>query len=293
MLLLPKFQYHQPVDLKEACEMLASMGLEARLLAGGTDLLVNMKKGVESPEHLVSIGELGELQGIHQDGDVLKIGACHRVADISSSQLIHENFPGIALGAESLGSPPVRNLATVGGNLVTASPAADLPPPLMAYGARVVLRASNSERTLELNSFFLGPGQTQIQPHEILSEIIIPIPLGASGCGYLKLGTRKALEISIVNVAAFISMDGNGLIDNARVVLGSVAPTPIRSHRAEMMLKGEKPSSKLFEEAGKAALIDTNPIDDFRASAAYRKEMVAVLTKRALAMAHEQIRVKS
>ncbi len=292
MLLLPRFQYHEPENISEACETLAALGNETKVLAGGTDLVVNMKKGVESPDHVVSIGHLEELVGVDDQKEVIRIGACHRVADVEASELLKGLLPGLAMGAESLGSPLVRNLATVGGNVVSARPAADLPPSLMAYGTKAVLRSHAGKREVLLEDFFKGPGQTVIQHDEILTDLLVPAPPELSGCGYIKLGVRKALEISIVNVAAFFCVDSHGLISDARVVLGSVAPTPIRAPGAEKVLKGEKPTQELFEQAGRAASHDSRPIDDFRASAAYRRDMVAVLTKRALSMAHEQIKEK-
>jgi len=213
--------------------------------------------------------------------------------ELKEQEEIKAEFNGLCQSAGSLGSPLIRNLATVGGNIVTARPAADLPPSLMAYGASILLKKEKGERIIPLEGFFKGPGQTTIEPEEILCGVVLKEPPPYSGGGYAKLGVRKALEISLVNVAAFIILDGpNGPIKEARIVLGSVAPMPIRSPSAETALMGERPDDELFEKAGNAASTDAKPIDDFRGSAEYRREMVKVLTRRALKLAYEEAKLR-
>ncbi len=290
-MLLPEFEYHEPETLEEACQVLASFSAQARPLAGGTDLIVNMKKKILAPGHLVSLARIEELRRIDVQDGAVSIGAFVTAADLAASTRIQTRLPAVAQGAASLGSPLIRNLATTGGNLVTARPAADLPPPLMAYGARVVLRGQAGERTLDLEGFFKAPGETEIQPEEILVRVAVELPSNPAGAAYLKLGQRRSLEISLVNVAVFVSLDaGGGVIEKARVVLGAVAPTPIRAPSAERVLMGQEPRGALFEKAAEAAAGDCRPIDDYRGTAQYRRDMVAVLTKRALATALEQAR---
>jgi CO/xanthine dehydrogenase FAD-binding subunit len=285
-MILPKFEYHDPSTLDEACQIMAELKEKARPLAGGTDLLVNMRRGAVSPEHVVSLGRIEELKGIHPSNGQLRLGACVTAAEIGQSKEVNDLINPLGSGANSLGSPLIRNLATIGGNLVTARPAADLPPPLMAYGASVVLKNSSGKRAISLDNFFRGPGQTVMEPDELLTEIIIEKPPPYSGGDYIKLGARKTLVISIVNVAAFLSLDGrDGTITSARVVLGAVAPVPMRTTSSEQVLLGEKPTDALFLRAGKAAAGDSKPIDNFRGSAEYRRAMVEVLTRRALNMA--------
>jgi CO/xanthine dehydrogenase FAD-binding subunit len=285
-MILPKFEYHDPSTLDEACQIMAELKEKARPLAGGTDLLVNMRRGAVSPEHVVSLGRIEELKGIHPSNGQLRLGACVTAAEIGQSKEVNDVINPLGIGANSLGSPLIRNLATIGGNLVTARPAADLPPPLMAYGASVVLKNSSGKRAISLDNFFRGPGQTVMEPDELLTEIIIEKPPPYSGGDYIKLGARKTLVISIVNVAAFLSLDGrDGTITSARVVLGAVAPVPMRTTSSEQVLLGEKPTDALFLRAGKAAAGDSKPIDNFRGSAEYRRAMVEVLTRRALNMA--------
>lgn len=285
-MLLPKFHYHEPKTLDEACQIMENLGAMARPIAGGTDLLVNMKQGLISPQNLVSLQRIEELAGMDLSGGMLRIKACQTVSELAKSAEIYSSLNALNLGASALGSPLIRNLATVGGNLVSARPAADLPPPLMAHGAKVILKSVSGERTLSLDSFFLGPGQTAMKTDEIMAEVLIEQPKASSGSGYLKLGVRKALEISIVNVASYLELDeGHKSIRLARIVLGAVAPTPMRAFSAEEMLMGEKPDEKLFYKAGQAASKESQPIDDLRGSADYRRDMVSVLTQRTLAMA--------
>jgi CO/xanthine dehydrogenase FAD-binding subunit len=288
-MLLPKFEYHEPSTLKEACEILAELGIKARPLAGGTDLLVNMKKKIIAPQHVVSLGRLDALREIDSSNGAMKIGALMTAAEIAESKTVKERFSALCQGAANLGSPLIRNLATMGGNLVSARPAADLPPSLMAYGGRLIIRNKKGQRSIALEDFIKGPGETDLDPGEILTEIELDTPPAYSGAAYMKLGTRRALEISLVNVASHIALDGpGGIITSARIVLGAVGPTPLRAPSAEKILLGEKPSGPLFEKAGQEAAGDSRPIDDFRGSAEYRRDMVNVLTRRTLAAALEE-----
>jgi len=292
-MLLPKFSYHEPRSVDETTRLLGEIGREASVLAGGTDLLVNMKLGKTAPKHVVSLSRIEELRRVRRGQGSLTLGACVTAGGLNEHEEIKAEFNGLCQSAGSLGSPLIRNLATVGGNIVTARPAADMPPSLIAYGASILLKKGKSERTLPLDEFFKGPGQTLREPDEILCAVILNEPPPYSGGGYVKLGVRKALEISLVNVAAFLALDGpNGPIKEARVVLGAVAPIPARSPSAEGILVGDRPDDELFEKAGVAASRDAKPIDDFRASAEYRREMVKVLTRRALRSAYEEAKLR-
>ncbi len=287
-MLLPKFDYHEPLTVDEACRILGELGRNAKLLAGGTDLIVNMKKKVLSPAHVVSLSGIADLKGLDSVNGTIRIGACLTASEIAQSEILQKPFSALCKGAASLGSPLIRNLATIAGNLVSARPAADFPPALLAYGAKVVLAKSSGERVVALTDFFKGPGQTVMEPDELLTQIILEKPPTGSGAGYFKLGVRKTLEISLTNAAAYLALAADGSIKTARIFLGSVAPTPLHSPSAEKVLIGEKPNEALFEMAGEAAAGDSKPIDDFRASADYKKAMVAVLTKRALNMAFQE-----
>jgi carbon-monoxide dehydrogenase medium subunit len=265
---------------------MAGPGKVVKPLAGGTDLIVNMRKGTVSPDNVISLAKIERLAIMGCSNGLLRIGACRKISELLQSDELAVSFPALCLGANSFGSPLIRNLATIGGNLVSARPAADMPPPLMAYGAKVLLKNASGERQVSLKEFFRGPGLTVMKPDEILTEISIKKPPPNAGSGYIKLGVRKALDISIVNVAAFIVLDdGKKMIRSARLVLGAVASTPMRAFKAEKRLIGEKPSGALFIRVGEEASTECGPIDNFRGSAEYRRAMVAVLTRRALDMA--------
>ncbi len=208
-MLLPKFDFHEPATIAEACQMMAEFGSEARLIAGGTDLMVNMKHKVISPNHVVSLSRIDDLRKLDSSGSTVKIGACFTVAEITESEEIGKKLSALRTGARALGSPLVRNLATIGGNLGTARPAGDLPPSLMVYNAKVVLTKSSGEREVSLDNFFKGPGLTEIQPDEILTEIHVLVPPPNAGAGYINLGIRQAQDCNLVNVASYIALDAH------------------------------------------------------------------------------------
>jgi CO/xanthine dehydrogenase FAD-binding subunit len=209
-------------------------------------------------------------------------------SELAESPALREHSNALSQGAALLGSPLIRNRATIGGNVVNARPAADLPPGLMVMGAGAHLQSADGERVVPVAELFTGPGETVLQPDEILTHLSIPKSKGGSGSAFMKLGVRKTLEISLVSAAAFIQLDGTGVITEARIALASVAPTPVLEPDAAQVLLGEKPSEALFEKAGGVAGSVCRPIDDFRGSAEYRCDMVKVLTKRALMAAWRQ-----
>ena len=287
-MLLPRFEYHQPASIDEACEIMATYGPKAKLLAGGTDLMVNLKKKILAPENLVCLSKLAPMHSIADKGDQIVIGGRYTVAELTVDALVEKKLGALRSGARALGSPLVRNRATIGGNIGSARPAADLPPSLIAYGATVTLQSSKGQREVLLGDFFKGPGFTEMRPEEILTTVNIPTPADGEGAGYINLGVRKAQDCNVVNVASFIALASDGSIKDARIVMGSVGPTPLRASSAENALKGQKPSEDLFRKAGEAARQDCTPIDDFRGQASYRKAMVGVLTKRTLDIALAQ-----
>jgi carbon-monoxide dehydrogenase medium subunit len=292
-MLLPKFDYHQPQTLAETCEILDHYRERARPLAGGTDLLVNLKKKLLRADHLVSLNRVAELEGIEKSDGRLRIGAAALVAEIAESSEVQAVAPALVDSAGALGTPLIRNRATIGGNIGSARPAADLPPTLMAYDATLVLQNGAGRREMPVGEFFKGPGLSCIEPDELIVEIWISIPPGPIGAGYLNLGVRKSQDCNIVNVASYLALDpSEKTIESARVVMGSVGPTPLRSASAEALLVGAAPDPELFEQAGRAATADCTPILDFRGSSEYRRAMVSVLTRRTLGIALERIRKK-
>jgi CO/xanthine dehydrogenase FAD-binding subunit len=286
---LPDFQFHEPTSTAEACQMMAVFGAKARPLAGGTDLVVNMKKKVVTPEHIVSLGRIEDFKSLARRNGTLAIGACVTVAELAASDLVRETLSALNTGARALGTPLVRNLATIGGNIGSARPAADLPPSLLAYGSTIEIASSQGTRQMDLSDVFKGPGLTAIKPDEIITEIRVNVPAAGSGAGYINLGVRRSQDCNIVNLASFLALDDkDGSIRTARIVMGSVGPTPLRAVSAEKVLMGEKPSPALLEKAAAAAIGDSTPILDFRGSAEYRRAMVGVLTQRTLAIALKQ-----
>jgi carbon-monoxide dehydrogenase medium subunit len=263
--------------------MLQTFGETSALLAGGTDLLVKMKNRELLPQNIISLAELEEMKQINVAGSKTSIGACCTISQIAESLAVRSSYPALSSGAESLGSPAVRNLGTIGGNIVTASPAADLPPALTAYGAKARLLRKDQERFLPVEQLFRGPGVTQIGKDEILADLHIENSQECSGARFFKLGHRRALQCSIVNGACYLAINPqSGEIETARVAVGAVAPTIVRAFSAEKVLKGERPSANLFLEASRAAVRDCSPIDDLRGSAKYRRDMIQILTNRIL-----------
>jgi carbon-monoxide dehydrogenase medium subunit len=283
MLLLPKFDYHEPESMKSAFALLSGLKTNAKIIAGGTDVLVNMKKGLISPKYLISLAKMKELFVLEPRKKSTAIGSYVIVSELAESAFLWKNFPVIAKAASVLGSPLIRNRATIGGNIVTARPAADLPPALMAVGAKVELKSKKGRREVGIDEFFLGPGKTVIRPDEILTKIIVNELPPFTGGDYIKLGHRKALEIAIVAVASRITLDKpQGVIRNARIILSAVAPQAIHAVSAERILINEKPTEKLIERAATLAMQDCRPITDIRGGEEYRKEIVKVLVKRTL-----------
>lgn len=285
-LLLPKFEYLEPRDLSEACTFMGEYGGNVKVIAGGTDILVNMKKGLLSPKYLLGVSRIDGMSEVGPQNGAISIGPSLIVAKLNEFELIRKKMPVLSRAASVLGSPLVRNRATLGGNIVTARPAADLPPALLVLGAKVTLRSVKGSRIVPLQDFFRGPGQTVMEPDEILTAVAVDEPPPFTGSEYLKLGHRNALEIAIVAVAVRITLDKpDGVIKEARIVLSAVAPTAIRAPKAEAALVGEKPSETVFVRAGEIAGTECSPITDIRGGAEYRCAMVETLTRRALSSA--------
>ncbi len=282
-----KPDYLAPTSLEEALETVGQQTEGVQIIAGGTDLVPRMRSRVIEPKLLVDL-RLLNLDGIEKTAYGIRIGASATHTDILESDLLAEHCPALCEAAADIAGPPIRNRGTVGGNLVNASPAADLAPPLLVYDAVVILAKAGSKREIPLVDFFTGPGQTVLAADELLTEIRIPAVPPNTTSKFIKLGKRKAMAVAVVSAAARLTIDQAGKISQARIALGSVAPTPIRARKAEASLEGQSPSSDLFTEAGQIARSESSPISDIRASGSYRKKMVAVLTRRALEAAWQQ-----
>jgi len=279
----PKFEYIEAKTVEEACSLLSQYAGRVKLMAGGTDLLVSMRKGKITPFHVVNIKTIPNMDYIYYGKEELHIGALATLDAIESSSLIKERFPIVGASACQVGSPQIRNVATLGGNLCNAAPSADMAPSLIGLEATAKLKGIHGERVVALEKFFIGPGQTILQEDEVLIEIEIPNPLPHTRGTYLKLPARTAIDLAVVGVAVVVTLDPRGIqIVDAKIVMGAVAPTPVRATRAEDVIRGKSVEEKLVEEAAQVASEEAAPISDVRGSAVYRKEMVRVLADRAL-----------
>ena len=273
--------YFAPTDVGEAVKLLAQYGDKATILAGGTDLVPKINYYELKPDVLLYIGGLG-LDYIKEAGGKLVLGATTPTAKIAASNLIAQKAPALAEAARLTGSPAIRTAATLGGNLANASPAADLAAPLLAMDAELLLQSAAGQRTVALQDFFTGPGHTALQPGELIVEVAFPLPKGRTA--FLKLGRRKAMTLSVVNVAVHLQMEGS-LCRQARIALGAMAPTPLRCRQAEALLQGHNLDQTLITQAANAAIAESKPIDDQRATAWYRQQAGKALVARALAQA--------
>ena len=278
---LPDFDYYAPSSVEETSALLAELGPRAKVISGGTDLMVKMKHGLLAPEALVSLKRLEELRSIeHRPGIGVVIGARATHSDLMNSSLLNEKYLSISQTAHHMAANQVRNIGTIGGNLCNAVPSADLPPILIALGANVKLVGTAGERTVPLEQFFVGPGKTLMNQNEILTEIIIP-DQATTGSHYIKFGLRRSGSLAVVGVAVAVTVAGD-TIKEARISLGAVAPTPMRALGAEGYLAGQSIGDDVLAEAGAIASQECKPISDIRGSAEYRRNLVRVFTKRAL-----------
>ena len=277
------FQYFAPASVDDVLELLRRHGPDAALMAGGTDLMVSMNQREISPKYIVQIRDLPELRFIRKEADCIRVGALTTKAALASSEVIDSKAAALAEAARKSSGPQVRNLATIGGNLGTASPAGDLVLALVALDARLKIRSSGGTRELPVGEFLVGPKQNALATGEVITEIVVPISPARSGSAFQKLGKRKAMSISVASAAAAITVSADGLsFETVRVALGSIAPTVVRAHRFEQALQG-KPAT--IEEIAKArALVreDISPITDIRGQAWYRGEVAPVLAGRAV-----------
>jgi len=280
------FDYIRPTSLAEACDALREGGGEAMPLAGGTDLLVQMKQGDRRPATLVSLRDVPELRYVRlADDGSLAIGAATTLSDVENASELRKSFPAIAEAASWIGSVQVRDRGTIGGNLCNGAPSADTASILIAYGASASISDGRGERTVPLEEFFTGPGETVLESGELLTAVTVP-PAPARSFGKYYKTFRSAMDCCTVGVAALVAFaDDMATIDDARVVLGAIAPTPIRAPRCEQMLIGHSLDDDLIARVGTEAAAESRPIDDVRASAEYRRVLAEVLTKRALAAA--------
>jgi len=301
---MKKFDYFKPKTLKEALTLFAKYGEKAKWIAGGTDVIVMIKQRTMAPDVLISLRGIPGLDQIKFNGS-LSIGPMVTHRAIEKSEIIRKNFSALTDAADYLGSVQIRNVATIGGNVCTAAPSADTATPLLILGTQVKIKNAKGEKTLPIEEFFRGPGETVLKPGELVQELLIPRLLPNTGSAYYKLQRRLALDLPILGVSVLLSLDKNRVTcsdmlctaspissilhkmeedeivcKEARIALGVAAPTPLRAVKAEALLRGKKLTDELLEEAAETAAQEAQPRDTIRGEAWYRRDMIKVLVKR-------------
>jgi carbon-monoxide dehydrogenase medium subunit len=301
---MKKFDYLRPQTFEEALSLLNQHREKAKLIAGGTDVIVMIKQKAIAPEVLISLRGIPGLDQMIYNGS-LSLGPMVTHRTIEKSEVIRKDFSALADAVDDLGSIQIRNVATIGGNICTAAPSADTATPLLVLGAQVKIKGVKEERTVPIEEFFKGPGETVLKTGEMVKELWIPKPLPNTGSAYYKLQRRLALDLPILGVSVLLSLDKNKVTcsdllctaspisailhkmeedeivcKDVRIALGVAAPTPMRALKAEGLLRGKKLSDELLEEAANTASQEAQPRDSLRGEAWYRKDMVRVLVKR-------------
>jgi len=283
------FEYHVPTSIAEATALLSRLGDDAKILSGGQSLIPLMKLRLGSPPHVVDINRIPGLDEVAESGGFLRIGALVRESDLEESDVVRARYPLLGDACRVIADPVVRNLATIAGNLAHADPANDHPAVMLALGAEIVAAGPAGERRLPITSFFTGPFTTALRPDEILVEIRIPAPPPRSGGAYVKM-ERKVGDFATAAVAVQLTLAADGTCERAGIALTSVGQTAIKATQAENALQGARPDDSAFKRAAELAAAAAEPSDDLRGSVEYKKDLVRVLTGRALRRALERAR---
>lgn len=271
--------YAKPRTIEDASALLQAEG--AMPIAGGTDVMIKMRRGAIKDVTLVNIKGIRELGAIVPSRDGLRIGSVVLLSAVASDERVARHYPALSMGAINIGTPQIRNLGTIGGNVCNASPCADTAPGLLVSDARVLIAKNRETREVKIGDFWVGPGKSTLEPGEIVTGFLLPTPKEGTRQGFLKLGPRRAADIAVVNVGISFIVAG-GVCSSVRIALGAVAPKPIRAIRAEAQMEGialEKLDSKAI---ALAAISDAAPISDVRGSEWYRNEAVGALVQELL-----------
>lgn len=279
---LRPFDLVEPETLAEALAALARLDGEARLIAGGTALIPMIRLGLLKPDRLISLNRLTALAEIRIDNGVLELGAMATHADINRARAVREGWPLLAEAVHRVASPAIRASGTIGGNLCHAEAASDPAPALLCLEAEVRVAGPAGERAVPVTRFFRGFYETALEPGELVTAVRIPAPPAGARSGYVKFTSRSAEDKPLVGVAALVTLDAAGRCADARIGLGGVAQTPIRAHRAEMVLRGEAPSDTAVRAAAETAAREAEPLSDLMGSSDYRREMIRVWVRRLL-----------
>lgn len=277
-----KFTYHAPETLEEVLELMRKYRSKARVIAGGTDLIVDMKLRRKEPEHIISLNKIKELDYIIEEDSGVRIGAATKLRSIEKSRVIRERFEALYEAVKSIASIQVRNMGTLAGNICNASPAADSAPPLLIYDAVVIAQNLEGIRKIMMKEFFIGPGKTALRDDEIIKEVFIPYPPEGSASSFLKI-SRVGMDLAKVNVAALIKVHSDN-IEDFRIALGAVAPTPLRIFKAEEYLRFKPFNDETFKNVEEIVVEEIKPITDVRSTEWYRREASRVLVRDAITM---------
>jgi carbon-monoxide dehydrogenase medium subunit len=286
-----EFKYAAPTSLQEAIDLLSRTNGEGRPLAGGTDLIAQMKENRKSPSLVIDVKRIPDLNVLSFDRTQgLRLGAAVCCARIATFPPARDRYLALVEACGLIGSVQIQNRAAVGGNFCNATPSADTVPPVISYGGNVVIAGPNGRRELPAEDFFVGPGQTVLAKGEIVVEITVPPPPPRSGAAYLRFIPREEMDIAVAGVGSFVQLGADGRrCQQVRIALAAVAPTPVRAREAEEFLAGKRADETNFAQAGELAARAAKPISDVRGSAAYRTELVKVLTRRSLRKALERV----
>lgn len=283
---LPALELHEATSLDEAATLLARYAPDVRVLAGGTDVLVDLKTRRGTVGHLVSIQRIASLRGVNETAGGLTVGALTTLSELDASPIVAGRYPVIRDATSLMAAPQIRNAATVGGNIAGGVPCADLPPVLMVLDASVILWSAGEERTVPLAEFLLGPRRTILRPDEVLTAVTVPAPAQGSGAAYARFALRDGNAIAVAAVAVGLSLDADLTVLSARIALGAVAPTPRLVEAAGAMLAGRRLGGLDHEpgidDVAEAAMAAAEPITDIRGTAGFRRRLVGILTRRAI-----------
>jgi carbon-monoxide dehydrogenase medium subunit len=283
------FGYAAPTTLDEALSLMATTP-SARPLAGGTDIIDQLRTGRRSAELVVDMKRIPQMQRLDFDSEGLHLGAARSCTDVRGSEHVVSKYQALYESAGLIGSVQIQNRAAIGGNVCNAAPSADAVPPLLIHDASAVIASAKGVRKLQLDRFFAGPGKTVLEPGELLLGLVVPVPAANSASAYLRFIPRNEMDIAVAGVGSYLELDPKRkVVRRARIALAAVAPTPVRAKMAELALEGREPNDALIEKAGDIAAQTARPISDVRGSAEYRIELVKVLTRRTLRTCIERI----
>lgn len=280
---VPRFAYHRPRSLEEALELLARLGDDARVVAGGTDLIPKLRAGGITAAHLVSLSDVAGLERLEVDdkGDLI-IGAGTRIVDVAQHPRVVERYPALAHACSVMATCQIRNMGTVAGNLANGSPCADTSAPLLVYDATLSIVGPGGAREARLDSFYRGPKQVELAHDEVIRHIRVPAPPDGARSTYLRLSARSQVDMAAAGVAGLAVVGPDGKISDLRLALSAVAPTPIRCRDAEALARDEEPAPERLAAIAAACADAAQPIDDVRATADWRRLVVGVLAGRVL-----------